>query len=213
MVSCSSLSLSPVTSSTNPNKPVITTRKTRYQLVSYCIVITCARLRNLWEVNIDITNTTPLSPSLLSPSLCLSVYLSLSLSLCLSVSLSLCLPPSVCLSLSLSPSLCLSVYLSLPFYVSLPLSVCLCLSPSLCLSVYLSLPFSISLPLSVSFSLSPSICLSVYLSPSFSILTSLKNQYDDLWKNPSCKLNVTQYNYITFQPSRKPVNQVRHGTF
>ena len=94
-----------------------------------------------------------ISPPFLSPSLPLSMYISLSLSLCIS--------PSLPLSPSLSPSLPLSMYISLS--PSLPLSPSL--SPSLPLSMYISLFPSLSLPLS----LPPS--LYVYLPPSLSPLS------------------------------------------
>ena len=89
--------------------------------------------------------------SLASPSLSLSVFLSLSsVSLCFSLSLS-CLSLSV-FCLSVSDSLCLSLSLSLSVF----LSVCVCLSVclSLSLSVFLSLCLCLSVCLSVSLSLS-----------------------------------------------------------
>ena len=95
-----------------------------------------------------------------SVSLCLCV--SVSLCCCVSVSACLCVSVSLCLCVSVSVSLCLCVSLSLCLCVRVSVSVCLrlCVSVSLCLCVSVSCLF-VSVSLFLCVSVSPCFCVSV----------------------------------------------------
>ena len=105
-----------------------------------------------------------------------SIHLSISLSRHLSIYsiyLSVCLSVSVCLCLSLSVSLCLCLSLSVSVCLCLSLSVSVCLCLSLSVSVSVCLCLCLSLSLSVSVSVCLCLCLSVSLCLSLSVSVCL----------------------------------------